>query len=57
MGKEKKEKKKNKKLKENKILHIKVVENCKSKCCDKYKKGENKRCKRCPMFDLLKKVS
>ncbi|MGV7106603.1 hypothetical protein [Flavobacterium sp. U410] len=57
MGKEKKEKKKNKKLKESKILHIKAVENCKSKCCEKYKKGENKRCKRCPMFDLLKKVS
>lgn len=33
----------------------KVVKDCKSNCCDKFKKG--KRCKRCPMFDLLKKAS
>jgi len=26
----------------------------KEKCCDKYiKKGEHKRCKRCPCFDML----
>jgi hypothetical protein len=24
----------------------------KSKCCEKYKKSETKRCKRCPCFDL-----
>lgn len=24
----------------------------KSKCCEKYKKAENKRCKRCSCFDL-----
>jgi hypothetical protein len=34
---------------------IKAAKNCKSKCCDKFKKG--KRCKRCPLFDLLKKAS
>jgi len=33
----------------------KAAKKCKSKCCDKFKKG--KRCKRCPMFDLLKKAS
>jgi hypothetical protein len=27
----------------------------KTKCCEKYKKGEDKRCKRCPKFDLDKK--
>ncbi len=30
---------------------------CKTKCCKKYKKGENKRCKRCPCYDLFKKVA
>ena len=34
---------------------IKAPKDCKSKCCDKYKKG--KRCKRCPLFDLLKNAS
>ena len=29
----------------------------KSKCCKKYKKSESKRCKKCPCFDLLKKVA
>ena len=29
----------------------------KTKCCSKYKKSESKRCKRCPCFDLLKKVA
>lgn len=55
----KKEKSKEKKKdKKGKLLNdIKNVENCKSKCCDKYKKNENKRCGRCPMFDLLKNVS
>jgi len=28
-------------------------EGLKKKCCDKYlKKGEHKRCKRCPCFDM-----
>ena len=55
--KDKKEKKKKKKLKKVKVLEMKVVDNCKSKCCEKFKKGEHKRCKRCPMFDLIKNVS
>lgn len=60
MAKEKKkDKKKQKKVLKKLLLlsEIKVAENCKSKCCDKYQKGEHKRCKRCPMFDLLKKAS
>ena len=36
---------------------IKIAENCKSKCCKKFKKGEDKRCTRCPQFDLTKKKS
>ena len=35
---------------------VKIAKNVKSKCCKKYKKGEGKRCKRCPCFDLLKKA-
>jgi hypothetical protein len=54
----KKEKEKSKKKDKKEILKkIKVAENCKSKCCDKYKKGEKKRCDRCPMFDLIKKTA
>ena len=55
--KDKKEKKKKKKLKKAKLLELKVFDDCKSKCCEKYKKGEHKRCKRCPMLDLFKNVS
>ena len=29
---------------------------CKPKCCKKYQKCERKRCKKCPCFDLLKKL-
>ena len=55
-------KKKNKKLKKERI---KILETSgfdalgivKSKCCKKYKKAECKRCKKCPCFDLLKKVA
>lgn len=36
---------------------VKIAKNVKSKCCKKYKKGEGKRCKRCPCFDVLKKAS
>lgn len=55
-------KKKNKKLKKEriKVLETSGLEslgNVKSKCCKKYKKAENKRCKKCPCFDLLKKVA
>jgi hypothetical protein len=51
----KKEKNKEKK-KDKKGLDKKEVtkDGLKSKCCEKYKKGEGKRCKRCPCFDLKK---
>jgi hypothetical protein len=52
------EKKKDKKKKKKLLLSdVKIAENCKSKCCYKFEKGEHKRCKRCPMFDLIKKAS
>ena len=61
MGKKEKEKDKKKCKKKQKkellLAKIKVAENCKSKCCGKFEKGENKRCGRCPMFDLIKKVA
>jgi hypothetical protein len=47
-----KEKKKDKK---NHLGNIKTAKKLKSKCCEKYKKGESHRCERCPMFDLRKK--
>lgn len=55
-------KKKNKKLKKERIKVLKTsgfdaLEKVKSKCCNKYKKAESKRCKKCPCFDLLKKVA
>lgn len=55
----KKDKKKEKKKQKQMLLltEIKIVENCKSKCCGKFEKGEHKRCKRCPMFDLMQKAS
>ena len=34
-----------------------LSQNVKTKCCKKYKKGEKKRCGRCPCYDLLKKVA
>jgi len=53
-----KDKKKDKKKKNKDILeNIKKLENCKSTCCEKFKKSEKKRCSRCPMFDLLKKTA
>lgn len=57
MGKKEKEKDKKKKKKKDNLDKIKKVEGIKSKCCDKYKKGEKKRCDNCPMFDLKKKAS
>ena len=50
--------KKNKaiKLQKERLKHLETKK-CKSKCCEKFKKGEHKRCKRCPCFDLLKKVA
>ena len=55
-------KKKNKKLKKEriKVLETSGIEslgNVKSKCCKKFKKSENKRCKKCPCYDLIKKVA
>jgi len=52
----KKEKNKKKKKDKTKLVKgIKLSANCKFECCEKYKKSEDKRCKRCPMFDLLKR--
>jgi hypothetical protein len=51
MGKVEKEKKKKKK---HLFKDVKTAIKVKSKCCKKYKKGENKRCDSCPMFDLKK---
>ncbi|WP_175513923.1 hypothetical protein [Flavobacterium degerlachei] len=48
MGKKDKNKKKNKEKKDADPGKLK------SKCCEKYKKGEDKRCKKCPRFDLDK---
>ena len=55
-------KKKDKALKQERIFTIQscggcVLGNCKSKCCKKYKKSEAKRCKKCPCFDLIKKIA
>tara|TARA_R110002012_G_scaffold322106_1_gene555826 strand:- start:9646 stop:9822 length:177 start_codon:yes stop_codon:yes gene_type:complete len=58
LGKNKKTKKQQKKA--LKTLHEAGIINAikvKSKCCKKYKKGVDKRCKKCPCFDLLKKVA
>tara|TARA_R100001369_G_C3248754_1_gene155638 strand:+ start:507 stop:680 length:174 start_codon:yes stop_codon:yes gene_type:complete len=54
--------KKDKKLKKEdiKVLDtsgLNSLNKVKSKCCKKYKKTESKRCKKCPCFDLLKKVA
>ena len=57
MSKKEDAKVKKKKKKKNLLNKIKTAENCKSSCCEKYKKGEKKRCDRCPMYDLFKKVS
>ena len=54
MGKKKKQKKAIKQLKK---LGFDLPDKVKSSCCDKYKKGAHKRCKKCPCFDLLKKVA
>jgi len=55
-------KKKEKKLKKKRILKLlenncQINEKCKSSCCKKYKKSERKRCKKCPCYDLMKKVA
>ena len=53
MSKKEKVKKKEKKIL---IKKLNISDNFKSSCCEKYKKSENKRCARCPMYDLLKKI-
>lgn len=55
-------KKKNKKLKKAQIKVLEtsgfeVLGKVKSKCCKKYKKAKAKRCKKCPCFDLMKKIA
>jgi len=52
-----KKKKKEAKKQKKALLKELPLTDCKTKCCKKYKKGENKRCKRCPCFDLFKKVA
>jgi hypothetical protein len=59
LGKNKAKKEENKRSKTLKkeqkaLLKAMAPHGCKTKCCDKYKKSEDKRCKRCPCFDLLK---
>jgi hypothetical protein len=54
--------KKDKKLKKERIKVLDTsglnsLNKVKSKCCKKYKKTESKRCKKCPCYDLLKKVA
>jgi len=49
-----KEKKKDKK---DALKKIKQAASCKTKCCKNFQKGEDKRCKRCPLFDLIKNVA
>jgi len=55
-------KKKDKKLKKKRLVKlsekgIDSLGKVKRKCCKKYKKAESKRCKKCPCFDLIKKVA
>ena len=55
-------KKKDKKLKKERIKILQSsgfdgLGKVKPECCKKYKKAEHKRCKKCPCFDLIKKVA
>jgi hypothetical protein len=51
-------KKKNKKhIKKLKSIGLSPPKKMKASCCDKYLKNESKRCKKCPCFDLIKKVA
>lgn len=36
---------------------LKLPKLVKSKCCEKYKKGEKKRCGKCPCYDLFQQVA
>lgn len=55
MSSKKDEKRQLKRIK--KLLNSTDSLSAKAKCCKKYKKGEGKRCKNCPCFNLLKKVA
>jgi hypothetical protein len=57
LGKKKQKKKEKKALKKLAESSFKVADKVKSKCCQKYQKAESKRCKKCPCFDLIKKVA
>jgi hypothetical protein len=58
MGKKKKDKKlKKKRIQVLKTCGLVTLGKVKPKCCKKYKKAEHKRCKKCPCFDLFKKVA
>jgi hypothetical protein len=57
LGKKKQKKELKKAVKKLKTAGIPIADKVKSKCCEKFKKGENKRCGKCPCFDLLKKVA
>lgn len=46
-----------KKNKKKIIKSLGIADNCKTNCCDKYTKSEKKRCARCPMYDLIKKIA
>jgi hypothetical protein len=50
-------KKKKDKLKKLEKFGMVLPNKVKNSCCEKYKKSEDKRCKKCPCFDLLKKVA
>ncbi|WP_299548126.1 hypothetical protein [Seonamhaeicola sp.] len=50
-------KEKKKAVKKLKSLGIITTDKVKNSCCKKFKKGEKKRCKKCPCYDLLKKVA
>jgi len=51
-----KKKKAAEKIEKGKLKAL-ALKGCKTKCCKKYKKNENKRCKRCPCYDLMQKVA
>jgi len=50
-------KKQKKAIKTLEKFGIKLPNKVKSSCCEKFKKSEDKRCGKCPCFDLLKKVA
>jgi hypothetical protein len=51
------EEKKILKLQQKALKSMAKASKLKSKCCAKYQKGEQKRCGKCPCFDLLKRVA